>query len=104
MASSDSIRGRMNVSHRIQSLHAGQIAILVALLGVAAAGLLLIRHETDRKRAAADGWIFGIQRELDSLETRATVCASPTVQLADSLARTFNRAMLDGRVSSAGGL
>ena len=40
----------------------------------------------------------------DSLRSEIHVCTDPTIQLADSLARATNRAMLEGRISSRGGL
>lgn len=94
----------MNVRQRVQSRHPGQIAILVAVVGGVAAGLWSVSHTIDRKRAAADTWISQIQAKLDSLDAQTKVCADTTVQLADSLTRALNRAMLEGRVPSSGGI
>lgn len=93
----------MNLRDRIQSLHHGQVAILVAVIAGVAAGLWSLIHAVDRKQTAAETRISQFGAELDSLDTQTKLCGDTTVQLVDSLARAFNRAMLEGRMPSSGG-
>jgi hypothetical protein len=88
---------------RIQSLHPGQIAIVVGLLGAASFAafgrLELVRGE----RAVVEHWIFERQLTLDSLDRATRTCSDTNVQLFDSVARFLNRAKLESRLPSSGG-
>lgn len=93
-----------NIRRRIQSLHPGQAVIVAAVIGAAGGGLLSLRHTVDRKRTRAETALSQAQREIDSLDAEARFCADTTVRLSGALARAANRAMLDGRLPSSGGL
>ncbi len=93
----------MNITSRVQSLHAGQVAILVTVIAAAAGALLSLRGNATRRQRSAETVLWETQVSLDSLHAQSSICADTTIQLADSLARALNRAMLRGSISSSGG-
>jgi hypothetical protein len=87
----------------IHSLHAGQVAILVVLLIAAGFGAFARLQDIRNKRATVERLTSERRRDLDSLDSELRLCRDSTVQAFDSLTRSVNRAMFEGRLPSSGG-